>query len=359
MKKTILNGILLLLGLICLAPMSSFAQGLSVNSIVFKGDLRFRHETVDQENTDTRNMERLRVRAVMTARVENTVNFVFGLASGESNSPISSNQNFTGGFSKKNLWIDLAYFDWTFGKAHILGGKIKNPFYAVGRNQIVWDMDLNPEGAGITWSQKRSSLELFANGGVFSVEERSSDKDSYMAGGQAGIGLGGARIGAGFYDFINTKGFPAFYDSTKSYGNSLDAQKRYLYDFRILELFGEYGLPRFPLAPAVYFEYITNIAEDVRDNEGWQAGATLGKLADPGSWSVRWHYQRLERNAVIGAFTNSDFAGGGANNKGTALGVDYQISRKTSASVTGYFCQRGVENGIDYNRYQADLNMRF
>lgn len=362
MKLRFLKSALLLTAVFALIPPPAPSPAQE-NLLTFKGDLRIRHETIDQENTATRNMERIRARINMTARVENSVNLVFGLASGETNSPVTTNQTLTGGFSDKPLWIDLAYIDWTPGELRLTGGKMKNPFYAAGRSQLIWDVDLNPEGFGLSWTHPLAPLEIFANGGFFLIEERAATEDSYLAGGQAGFGFagraGGLRVGAGFYDFINTRGLPAFYDSTRSFGNSVDALNHYRYDYRIVEFFGEYRLTSLPFAPAAYFQYVENAAGDVPDNRGWQVGATLGGLGAPGTWAARWYYQRLERNAVIGAFTNSDIAGGGTGNKGHALGLDYQISRRTFAGLTGYFTRRGIDNGIPYNRYQADINVRF
>ncbi len=65
----------------------------STGDLVFKGDLRFRHEQISQEGAKQRDRERIRARMSDTATVDPKVNFIFGVASGSNNDPISSNQD--------------------------------------------------------------------------------------------------------------------------------------------------------------------------------------------------------------------------------------------------------------------------
>ena len=145
MRSRILKSLIILSAFLSMMPAPSRAQ---TSAIKLKGDLRFRFESVDQEKSDVRNLARIRARAGLSAKVSDTVNIVFALASGENNSPIAANQTLTGGFSDKPVWIDMAYFDWAAKGLHVTGGKIKNPFYSAGRTQLLWDNDLNPEGFG-------------------------------------------------------------------------------------------------------------------------------------------------------------------------------------------------------------------
>jgi hypothetical protein len=270
------------------------------------------------------------------------------------------------GFSDKSLWIDQAYFDWTtiIPGLKVQGGKMKNPFYAVGRNQMLWDHDLNPEGLAAQYSRKNGAgtSEFFANTSLFWVQERGTDQDSFLLGGQAGIrqtlGRFGITAGAGLYDYTNTRGFATFYDAANSFGNSVDAGKKYLYNYRNLELFGELGLTEgFPIG--LVADYITNIASDVKENRAYTIGAAIGRAGNPGSFSGRVFYRRVERDAVVGAFNDSDYAGGGTDNKGTMFGLDYQWTKNISLNATFFLTSRRIENSVDYNRLQLDTNLKF
>lgn len=341
---------------------TSHSQTLGDN-LTLKGDLRYRHETIDQENADGRNQERIRARVNLAARISDRLNVVVGLATGAADDPVSANQTLTGGFSDKPFWLDLAYADWNPANGlHLIGGKMKNPFYLTGRNQIIWDHDLNPEGFALQFARKTGPVETFATGAVFLIQERAVGDDSYMAGAQAGI-RGGTDIaftaGAGFLEFANSEDVPTFYNPDRSSGNTVNPDDTYAFGFRNVEAFGELSLNTLPASPLLHVEVVTNIAGDVEEDLGWSAGLTLGRLKAPGSWSVRYQYVRLEADAVVGAFTNSDFIGGGTNGKGHIFGVDYQISAPVGGALTYYLNQRGIEDGLEYHRFQADLNIRF
>ena len=145
---------------------------------------------------------------------------------------------------------------------------------------------------------------------------------------------GDITLRTSFYDYLNSKGFPTFYDPAKSYGNSVDASKLYLFDYRMTEVFGEISTtkPGFPLA--IQADYVTNFAPDVKAGQGYFAGISLGKTAKPGSLALRIQYRKLEKDAVIGVFTDSEFDGSGTDNKGWVFGAEYQAARNINANLS-------------------------
>ncbi|MDP2983366.1 MAG: putative porin [Candidatus Latescibacter sp.] len=368
MKHLNVKRAIVLISIIGIFPAVSHSQGqiaFSTGDLVFKGDLRYRHEYIKQENTDQRDRQRLRARLNMTATVDKSVNFIFALASGSSDDPISSNQDLTGGFSDKPIWIDQVYFDWTtpMPGLKIQGGKVKNPFLAVGRNQLIWDHDLNPEGLSFQFTKTAAPVDVFANGSFFWVQERAADKDSYLAGGQAGVkkagSFGDITLGSSYFDYVHGKGYATFYDAAKSFGNSVDAKKLYLYDYRLVEAFGELNLSQFGLPIGFQGDYVTNVAKDVQKNKGYYIGASLGKTTVPGTWDIKAGYRNLEKDAVIGAFNDSDFSGGGADNKGFVFNADYQTAKNITLNLTWFKNTKSLTNGADYNRVQIDTNFKF
>jgi hypothetical protein len=50
-------------------------------------------------------------------------------------------------------------------------------------------------------------------------------------------------------------------------------------------------------------------------------------------WQVSLTYRYLEADAVLDAFTDSDFHLGGTNNKGFILGLQYGLSKNSSVSA--------------------------
>jgi hypothetical protein len=241
-------------------------------------------------------------------------------------------------------------------------GKMKNPFLAVGRNQMIWDHDLNPEGIAAQYSRKFGTAEFFANASWFWIAERAAGKDNFLLGGQAGVkktaGAVDAILGASLFDYANAKGLATFYDATKSFGNSVDAKKCYLYDYRVAEIFGEVVLNRsIPLG--LHLDYASNIASDVKDNAAYLIGLSVGKTSRKGSMAGRVMYRSVERDAVVGAFSDSDFGGGGTDNKGVVVQYDYQYAKNATANVTYFMNTAGLKNGIDYHRLQIDVNVKF
>lgn len=355
-----------LFAIIVILPRAAGAQQIafSTGDLVFKGDFRYRHEQISEEGSNQRDRERIRARMSVTATVDPKVNFVFGIASGSGNDPISSNQDMGAGFSDKPVWIDMAYFDWTtpVPGVKLRGGKMKNPFLAVGRSQLIWDGDLNPEGMAAQFSRKFNTTEFFANASMFWITERKADKDNFLLGGQAGIRQAASpaelTLGAGLFAYTNAKGSATFYDATKSFGNSVDAQKNYLYDYRVMEVFGELAVTK-KIPSSILFDFAKNIASDVGNDQAYLVGISLGKTAQKGSMAGRIFYRSVDRDAVVGAFSDSDFGGGGTDNKGTIFQYDYQYTKNTSLSTTFFMNKTPRKKSIDYNRLQIDMNLKF
>jgi hypothetical protein len=57
------------------------------------------------------------------------------------------------------------------------------------------------------------------------------------------------------------------------------------------------------------------------------------RIAKAGEWNASIAYRYLGSDAVLDAFTNSDFGLGGTNNKGTIIGASYGIANNTWLSV--------------------------
>jgi hypothetical protein len=68
---------------------------------------------------------------------------------------------------------------------------------------------------------------------------------------------------------------------------------------------------------------------------GWMGRVQVGspQVARRGDWNVHFSYRYLGSDAVVDAFTNSDFGLGGTNNKGFILGGNYGIARNTWLSA--------------------------
>ncbi|MBT4482871.1 MAG: hypothetical protein HOC71_04235 [Candidatus Latescibacteria bacterium] len=336
----------------------------AVSGITLGADLRYRHELIDVEGKEQRNRERMRARLNFNAKLNNEVNLGFQIASG-TGSPVSTNQTFDDGFSSKQAYIDHAFFEWKPGivpGVSVSGGKFKNPFFSPAKTQLLWDSDLTPEGLAFKYSKSGSALGLFFNTSYFWIDERKEQGDALLLGSQVGIDysspVGGLIIGAGYFDYQNAKNYPAFFDAGDSAGNSVDSAGKYIYDYDDLEIFAELSPVGALDKLTLFVDYVSNIADDVEDNRSWLAGFTFGKAKDPGSFDVRYSYRYIEKDAIIGAFTDSDFLGGGADGQGHKFDFTYQVAAKTNATITVFINQSGIDNSKDYNRIHLDFNFK-
>ncbi len=340
---------------------SSWADRVS-----WKGDYRFRYEDIDEEGRDDRERYRIRARPALVARVSDTTEVGVGLATG-SDDPVSSNQTLGGGSSSKDINLDLAYATWTgLPGVAITAGKYANPYYTVQKSQLVFDGDFRPEGISVNWANEM----FFAHTSFNFIESDSnqSNSDNYgVWAAQLGTVLApfeGAKLtlSAGYID-IPTAGEEAIYDG-EFYGNSfvvVDGVELYEYDYELVTASVDLGLKVFDLPLNIYADYVEN--QDVDDLEtGYMAGIQLGSAKKKGEWQVSYEYEKLDANATLGIVTNSDFAGGGTDGKGSTVSAKYAIDDSWYVGSTYFFDNKAgfkLGDNANYDRIQLDTGFKY
>ncbi|MDD5328325.1 MAG: putative porin [Phycisphaerae bacterium] len=342
-----------------------------VENVKFSGDLRYRHESIDsQANGDWRagrTRHRIRARLGVDAKINDDWDATLRIASGSAD-PVSTNQTLEDGFSSKSIWLDLAYFTWhpsSIKGLNVYGGKMKNPFYRAGGNQLIWDDDLNPEGIAASYEIPfGKSDKLYVNGGGFWVDESSAGADTTLWGAQTYLKhtfenknymLGGVSYFAyssikGHGDLQNT-----WASTSHSFFGNTSSGGAFANDYDIFEAFGEYGFTIADKPAALYGSYVKNVAAS---DTGWLLGGRFNKAKDPGTWEVNYNYRDLQPDAVLGAFNDSDFIGGGTDGKGHYFGFKYQLAKNLQAGLS-YFLNKVGSNDDSYRRLQADLVLKF
>ena len=162
-----------------------------VTSLKINGDFRGRFEGFYSDNPAfvDRNRFRYRLRLGVTATLKDQLEVGVRLGSGDlegirdlrtGTDPISGNQTFQNNASKKGVFLDLAYAEWsplntTEWSGNLTIGKMENPFVF---SDAVFDHDYTPEGVGLglvyRFSQDHS---LALNAGGFVLDEISADSD--------------------------------------------------------------------------------------------------------------------------------------------------------------------------------------
>lgn len=358
---------------------SNWTDRLKVN-----GDVRIRGEYTEKEDDPSRERMRLRARLWLDAMISDNLKAVIGLATGDGD-PASSNQTMDDAFSRKPIRLDLAYIDWRPGFAPGLAldaGKMRNPCLVV--DDLIWDADVTPEGLALGYKRGFGPVELIANAMAFWVDERhkvmekmdggaaqSTDADTLLYTGQLGFkykpcDTAHVLVAGSYYHYQNMAGYQALCDGTMSYGNSTvspggSADKYYLYEYRIWEGMAELGLtcPLTGLPVRLYGNFVKNADPD-SDNAGFMAGIRFNNASEANTFAVDYNYSRLEKDAVVGAFTDRDRWGGGTDGQGHKVRGTYMLAKNLALDVTVFLDESAISGeGKSFRRYQADLTAKF
>ena len=340
------------------------------------GDFRYRYESIDAEGSSTRRRNRIRARSNIRADMADNVEVGFGLATG-GDDPVSANQTLGAGGSSKDVSLNLAYADWeALDGLHMIGGKFKNPLLRVGKQALLWDGDWTPEGFALSY--KRDWYFVNAIGTYLESDTKKSN-DTFSWGAQFGAtgDFGGAKVtgGLGYYS-IRTKGESTTFgdpaDPGDYFGNTAveagglpcgstpDTSCVYLYDYLLAQVFAEATFDVGGWPAVVFFDYVNN--SDPSDNDtGWTVGTRFGQAKDQGQFQVSYFYADKEADAMLGLLTDSDFAGGGSDNKGHFLKLNYGVSKGWTIGAQYFINETDISSGSksDYNRLMLDAQWKW
>ena len=330
------------------------------DAITLIADLRLQYDAIYEDGREDR--ERARYRAHLGASITFSEKvkgyFVYGT---NGDNPVSGNEVFDGHYRIDDLGVEFAYLGWVANEnTNIYLGKMKNPFFRPGGNPLFWDSDFNPEGLALTYQ----SGMLFANAGAFVVDKRSSADNSHLFAVQGGFGRSLSSdnkltAGLAYFDYTNTIGNQPFKDRGAR-GNTVDAEGNLVFDYGTLQLFVQYDTNLGELPFAVFADYAQNTEVSVND-AGYAFGFKVGKAKAPRTWQASWAYQDIEPDAVIGAFNDSDFGGGGTDAKGHLIKGKYILAERWILGGTLIVTEVEEIAGSrhDYSRLQLDIEFKF
>lgn len=360
----------------CLGPDRCLFDFQSINEA---GGISVNDEGIYRHITPDRLRARIRLRAGLEAQVSDGVTAVVRLASGNSGDPVSTNQTLGQGGKRFEIAIDQAYLRFDAGDASlpwmtVLAGRNPNPFVST---DLVWDPDLNFDGFASTWRLGFGSApsNAFLTLGAFPLQEiELSSNDKWLYGGQLGMDWSWAdrarlKVAAAYYYFDHISGVrnPVLDSELFDYTAPEFMQKgNTLFDIRndldpntyLFALAAEYQLANatamleLPLGGyklSLTADYVRNLGYDeqqvlalgARTTDGRER--TTGYLAElgfgtadvgkRGNWRAYLAYKHLERDAVVDAFTDSDFNLGGTDAKGYVLRAEWWFRNRTSLAL--------------------------
>lgn len=346
--------------------------------------------------TEDRRRFRVRARAGLNAKLDEQWSAGIRLTTGNTTNPISSNQTVGTYGNRFTAAFDRAYIRGSRGDVNAVLGRFGNPWFGT---DLVWASDLSFDGMSLQWSPAFTpTVQGFVTLAAMPLQEvEYSNKDKWLYGLQVGAtqpgtadGLG-LKVGLGYYHYANIVGeVNAPNSSEKDYTSAPFLQKgNTLHNISsdplrpLLGLASDYHLVN--LTTQVDFaagvgkrvvltgDYVRNIGFDraavseragqdvAPETTGYQLRAAYGsaEVKNARDWQVYFAYKRLERDAVLDAYTDGDFRLGGTDAKGYILGGSYGLGKNTAVSLR-YFSGDAISGPpLAIDVIQLDLNVRF
>src|SRR5262245_26556408 len=303
----------------------------------------------------------------------------------------------------------------------VMGGKFDQPFYVPPTpNQLVWDPDLTPEGFFETLKvvdQKEGIFRTLAlNMGQFIFQENSQTGEAAIYGFQGlmtlAFGNTTFNLAPADYYYVDPSSIAVARNTNSNLqitncvglsdgevicGRSVNPATagpnkngmtspvvdpetgevitpaepititRFISPYNVVDIPADLLIPtpwkRWPVR--LYGDFAINTdARDSLPNQGYQGGFTFGSQKDACDAWFSYAYERLETDAVVSAFTNSDMGPiGGTNVKGHVLQAGYVLTKNLSLLSTAWITEpvddAGIRNTNRAYRWQVDVVGKF
>jgi hypothetical protein len=348
-----------------------------IQTMKIKGDLRLRYQAEDKKSTEHwRNRGRYRLRFGVEANPLQDLKVGFGLASGNNNDSRSTNQTFDNNFSKDALWIDYAYAEYSpISDLNLIGGKFAMKDYLWTTTDLLWDGDINPEGASVNYKYSLlDNTDVFLSAGTWIIDENTSQSSSatdpfmhyFQAGASVKEGKMDAKLAGVYYGFNGIQGQQL--DHAKN-GNTVDGSNKLVYDYDSAGVSAELGIKQLlgglpwnmDERIAIFGDYIKNISDNVEKDTGWAAGVKFGhsKVSEPGQWQAKYLYASLEKDAWLDCYPDSDRYSGKTNIKGHEAILTYALKKNVTLGLDYY--RSDVKEGTSDREQiiQMDIGIKF
>lgn len=351
-------------------------------AIRFSGDVRFRFESFNNQGFDAiadataRYRMRVRARVALDGTINKNFDWGVKLATGTFTDPISTNQTFTDFYERKPFALERAFVRYdSVAKnngvgVQLVAGKFEPTFR---RTQMVWDDDVNVEGASealyfkTTTALKQIKLVAFE----LPFNEVSGGKDGILYGGQfqsdwqfskkvsanvnvayydwnrpdqivLALGALATQVNGGIFNGAGTSGNQngALGTSNRLVRNAAGAVTGFLAGFNLLDVLGNVTWQAGRRTPVTFtFDYVRNLSNRIDDeNNGFWGGVVVGQTREPGDWQVGYTFTRIEQDAVLVPFNFSDILA--SNSRAHIPSFAYQVANNVTLQWTGLFSQR-------------------
>jgi Putative porin len=359
-----------------------------------------------EDTTDDRARFRGKARLAVDTDITSSISAGLRIATGNTSDLVSETQTLDGSapyqFGLDELFIRLdernaQKFPWL----SVVGGRFLNPYGTP--TDLIFHKDLTFEGAAITGrygfgdGSADQSHAFFTLGAHPLQEIALSSQDKWLAGAQLGVNLRWGdgqrlRLSGAFFDYFNITGRLNPPDSTvfDYTAPQFLRQGNTLYDianssdptvnlfalaakYRLGNVNVTYELPVGPYTLGITADAVRNFGFNSADVSsrfgsyvaprinGYQAEVSFGHptVLAAGAWRGVIGYRYLQRDAVVDAYTDSDFHWGGTDATGYYLVGDYGLANRVWVRVR-YLSSNAIDGPtLAIDTLQVDLNTRF
>ncbi len=348
-----------------------------VQNMTWGGDIRLREEARNGTGSGNDvNLQRIRFRLGVETKVTQDLLVAARLATGSSADPVSTNQSFNTSFNRVSFLLDRAYLAYTpalsgIDQVKLTGGIIENPFWTV--SEVVWDEDLNFDGAAMHVHSDLGPASVFVNAGVFSLQTAITEAASLWSI-QGGTSIrpfphsdddvlnnSTLRGALAYHDYKNVTN-PLSESTALTTAGGLKGNTSGTQDFNLMDASFQVA-SQFDWLPAkAWTEWVHNTAVE-SGNNGFQVGLGVGKAKTPfdlkEGWEAAYYFERLEPDATFGAFAGSDFGAGGTNHRGNVWSIKLAVLKNSQLSFKYYSAEEVKRPKSHEDRFQVDWMTKF
>ena len=316
-------------------PAVASAQDSEPSRFKVSGDFRLRYEYNAGAVTGDWDRGALRGRLGATYAATDAVAIGARIATGDPDDPNSSDVTFSNFADDFDVSLDLAYAAVTLGDAKLWGGKFLLPFT---RTDLVWDGDVNPQGAAAAYRRPLGPAIFRVSGLYFAVDQSVAGSDSSMVGGQVGLewpATDALKFDLAVAEYDYSLGSVAGADAGDLRSNVIGPDGRYVSDFDLFNVLGSatYGGWRWPVK--LTGDYVVNRGANVPGDTGYSIELAAGQSRARGDWKVTYGYSQAEVDAVLAAFShdNTTIA---TNYRQHTLAVSYNLFDHVALDAVWY-----------------------
>lgn len=343
----------------------------------FSGDFRFRLQETKDAAKDSRRVNRLMLRVGQTFQIQQDLKFVYRLMTGSNNNSgnttIADGSSSTQGSPRYTIGLDQAYVTYLPEQnISLYLGKMPQFFYSAGKNQVLLDRDITPEGLGINYRENflEKKLEFNLNLASLWVREKYNNTtgddltDSFLNVALATLNYKinsdfSTLIGLGNYTFTDVQGVKpndlTVQSAVDFKGNTADASGNYLNNYEILQTSIEVKWTQSPYESSIFFELLKNAgADSLNEAQIFGLGFSYEKF------SLNVMRQTIESDSVLAIYTNADQAGGVTNSRGNVIALGYKLNKNAVINLTVNDFEKNVETTpTEFKTSHLDLTINF